>query len=232
MSKRYIIVGGSSGIGQKTIERLLEAGDSVINFSRNKPSLDSPNLTHYDHDILSNEGLPDIDGAIDGIVYNPGSINLKPFRSLKPSDFIKDFEINLIGAVKTIQKYTPHLKKSENGSIVLFSTVAVGTGMSFHSTVAASKGAVEGLTRSLAAEFSPDIRVNCIAPSIVDTPLASRFLSTPEKIEASAKRHPLNKVGSVEDIAAAVTYLLSHESGWMTGQILSIDGGLSSIRSL
>ncbi len=232
MPRRFLVVGGSSGIGLETTKKLTSEGHEVINMSRTSPSLSSELLSHHSVDVLGEENLPDLDTSLDGLVYCPGSINLKPFRSLKASDFQKDFEINVLGAIKVIQKYLKALKEAQNSSIVLFSTVAVGTGMSFHSSVSAAKGAIEGLTRSLAAELAPSIRVNCVAPSIVDTPLASRFLSSEEKIEASAKRHPLNRVGNVKDVSEGVKYLLSDSSGWVTGQILPVDGGVSSIRNL
>lgn len=232
MPKRFLVVGGSSGIGLDTIKKLISEGHEVINMSRTSPNLSSESLSHHSVDVLSEDNLPHLDTSLDGLVYCPGSINLKPFRSLKTTDYQKDFEINVLGAVKVIQNYLKALKEAPNSSIVLFSTVAVGTGMSFHSSVSAAKGAIEGLTRSLAAELAPSIRVNCVAPSIVDTPLASRFLSSEEKVEASAKRHPLNRVGDVNDISEAVKYLLSDSSGWVTGQILPVDGGLSSIRNL
>ena len=166
------------------------------------------------------------------MLYCPGSINLKPFKSLKEQDYLNDFNINALGAVKIINNYLPNLKKAETSSLVFFSTVAVQTGMPYHASVAMAKGAVEGLTRSLAAEFAPNIRVNAIAPSLTDTPMASRLLSSDEKKEASAKRHPLNSIGNPEEIAKAASYLLSDDSGWITGQVIHIDGGISSLRLL
>jgi NAD(P)-dependent dehydrogenase (short-subunit alcohol dehydrogenase family) len=164
------------------------------------------------------------------MVYCPGKINLKPFARLKPEDFIEDYKIQVLGAIKAIQLLLPKLKKSSSPSIVLFSTVAVQTGFSFHSIVSSSKGAIEGLTRALAAELAPSIRINCIAPSITDTPLAGNLLNSLEKKEANAQRHPLKKVGEAKDIAHAVAFLLSEESSWMTGQIMHIDGGISNLR--
>jgi NAD(P)-dependent dehydrogenase (short-subunit alcohol dehydrogenase family) len=165
------------------------------------------------------------------LVYFPGSINLKPFRGLKESDFLNDFNINVLGAIKSIQTYTPNLQLSDKASIVLFSTVAVQTGMPFHASIAVSKGAIEGLTRSLAAEFAPKIRVNCVAPSLTHTPMAERLLSTPEKIEASANRHPLKKIGEPKDLANMVEFLLSENASWITGQIMHVDGGMGSIKN-
>ena len=168
--------------------------------------------------------------AIDGFAYCPGSINLLPFARIKPEDFVKDFELQVGGAIRILQQILPRLKKSKQSSILFFSTVAVQTGFNFHSQVAASKGAIEGLTRALAAEFAPVIRVNAIAPSITNTPLASRFLSTEDKQKANADRHPLKRIGTPEDIAGMASFLLAGESQWITGQIITIDGGISTLK--
>jgi NAD(P)-dependent dehydrogenase (short-subunit alcohol dehydrogenase family) len=148
---------------------------------------------------------------------------------LKVKDFEKDMQINVYGAIKTIKALLPKLNKNDS-SIVMFSTVAVQQGMPFHASVAAAKGAVEGLTRSLAAEFAPGIRVNCIAPSLTDTPMAARLLGNDARREASEQRHPLKRIGSPADIAGMATVLLSPESSWMSGQIIGIDGGMSALR--
>jgi 3-oxoacyl-[acyl-carrier protein] reductase len=234
MSKKYLIVGGTSGIGLALTNRLAEEGNKVFVISRKLNQLQlSENIEHHKFDVLDNtQNFPVIDDEIDSLAYCPGSINLKPFKSLKELDYLDDFKINALGAVKVINLCLPNLKKAENSSIVLFSTVAVQTGMPYHASVAMAKGAIEGLTRSLAAEFAPKIRVNAIAPSLIDTPLASKLLSNDEKKEASAKRHPLNSVGKAEEIANAAYYLLSGESSWVTGQILHVDGGMSSLRLL
>ena len=231
--KTYLIVGGTSGIGLETA-KLLSRENRVIILSRNNRNLDGlNNMEFHSADVTkSADELPQINDPIDGIVYCPGTINLKPMKSLKIEDFQNDLEINLLGAVKVINKYFNNLKSSGKASIVLFSTVAVQTGMPYHASIAIAKGAVEGLTRSLAAEFAPKIRVNAIAPSLTDTPMASKLLSNDEKKEASAKRHPLNSVDKAEEIANAAYFLLSDESSWVTGQILHIDGGMSSLRLL
>ncbi len=226
--KTTLIIGASSSIGKSLAHQLISKGEQVISISRNTPDLDY--LQSFTHDILSDSELPKIEGAIDGLIYCPGSINLKPFRGIKLQDFKNDFELNVLGAVKSIQAYTSNLQLSKNASIVLFSTVAVQTGMSFHSSISMSKGAIEGLTKALAAEFSPKIRVNCVAPSLTVTPMADKFLNTPEKIEASNNRHPLKRIGAPEDIANAVEFLLSEKSSWVTGQILHIDGGMSTLK--
>jgi NAD(P)-dependent dehydrogenase (short-subunit alcohol dehydrogenase family) len=178
-------------------------------------------------EIINIDFLPEI---LDGIIYCPGSINLRPFERIKPADFVSDFNLQVIGAVKLIQAVLPRLKKSNRASITLFSTVAVQNGLPFHSQVAASKGAVEGLTRALAAELAPTIRVNCIAPSLTDTPLAAGLLNTDIKREANAMRHPLKKIGSATDIANMAAFLISDKAAWITGQIIHVDGGMSSIK--
>ena len=177
-------------------------------------------------DTLPLEQLP---SKIDGFAYCPGSINLRPFRGLKPEAFINDFEINVMGAVRCLQSIQPLLVASEQASVVLFSTVAVQTGMSFHASVAASKGALEGLARSLAAEWAPKVRVNVIAPSITNTPLANRFLNNDTKKEKASQRHPLKRIGTTQDVAQLASFLLSDKSSWMTGQVIGLDGGMSSL---
>lgn len=233
MNKNYIIVGGSSGIGLELTKQLSEAGNHVTVLSRNSGNLGSlSNVKHIPYDVTSSE-IPEFNlDTIDGFAYCPGTINLKPFHGLKIEDFNKDFEVNVLGAIRSLQPIVKQLKKNGNASIVFFSTVAVQQGMPFHSSVAASKGALEGLTRSLAAELSPNVRVNCIAPSVTDTPLASRILSSDEKKEASGKRHALNRVGTANEVAKLATFLLTDESSWMTGQIIGLDGGMSAIRPL
>ena len=233
MTKNYIVVGGSSGIGYELTKQLSEAGHHVTVLSRSIGNLESlTNVDHIEYDVTSEES-PNLNlETIDGFAYCPGTINLKPFHGLKVRDFQQDFEVNVMGAVRTLQPIVKQLKKQGNASIVFFSTVAVQQGMPFHSSVAASKGALEGITRSLAAELAPGVRVNCIAPSVTDTPLASRILSSEEKKESSGKRHALNRVGTAEEVARLAAFLLSPDSGWMTGQIIGLDGGMSAIRPL
>lgn len=230
MKKNILIVGGSKGIGAATAQQLLAQGHHLIILSRSKPDFDG-DYQHFEVDVLNSE-LPKIDTPIDGLAYCPGSINLKPFRGLKEKDFRADLEINLFSAIKVLQHYSTNLKKAEKASVVLFSTVAVQTGMAFHASIAAAKGAIEGLTRSLAAEWSPKIRVNAIAPSLTQTDLAARLLRNEKQLEASNQRHPLQRIGQAQDIANAATFLLTDSSDWMTGQVLQIDGGMSSIRKI
>lgn len=233
MTGNFLIVGGSQGIGLALTQRLLDAGAQVAVASRHRGQLpEHPNLQHLSFDALGEE-KPEIPfEELQGLAYCPGSINLKPFKSLKDQDFEQDFQLNVVGAVRVLRAAFPKLKKAGQASVVLFSTVAVQQGMPYHSTVASAKGAIEGLTRSLAAEWAPAVRVNAVAPSVVDTPLAQRLLSSEERREGSAKRHPLQRVGEAEDIAAAAAYLLSPDSAWVTGQILGVDGGMSATKGL
>jgi 3-oxoacyl-[acyl-carrier protein] reductase len=234
MAKTYVVVGATSGIGRQVAEDLIGQGATVYALSRRGELPDGPeSLIHARCDVLAEQPtFPEIDEPLDGLAYLPGTINLKPFHLLRRQDFVQDLEVNYLGAVKTLQQYLPQLRKAESASIVLMSTVAVQTGLSFHSSVAGAKGAVEGLTRALAAELAPKIRVNAVAPSLTDTPLAASLLNQPAKRESAAKRHPLQRVGTTADIASAVCFLLWEQSDWITGQVLAVDGGLSRIRTL
>ncbi|MBU1097891.1 MAG: SDR family oxidoreductase [Bacteroidetes bacterium] len=231
--KTYLIVGGTSGIGLETVKKLTSLNKHVIVIAREKKGLIvGEGVEYFSADVTESPGvLPDISSPINGIVYCPGTINLKPFRSLKTEDFQNDFEVNLLGAVKVINKYLSNLKSAEKASIVLFSTVAVQTGMQYHASIASAKGAVEGLTRSLAAELSPTIRVNCIAPSITNTPLAEKLLNNEVKLKTSEDRHVLRRIGDASEIAELTTFLLSESSGFITGQIIKVDGGISSVKN-
>jgi NAD(P)-dependent dehydrogenase (short-subunit alcohol dehydrogenase family) len=230
-SKRNIVVvGGSSGIGLALTGRLVNSGHAVYSASR-RP-FGNENSIHLVFDALKDdlpvESLPE---KLDGFVYCPGSINLKPFHRLTDQDFLDDFQLNCLGAARCLRAALPLLKNAEHASVIFFSTVAVSQGMPFHSSIAAAKGAVEGLAKSLAAELAPKIRVNVIAPSLTNTPLASKILSSDEKQKASADRHPLKRVGTADDIASLAAFLLSDESSWITGQVMHVDGGLTTVRS-
>jgi len=227
-----LIIGSSSGIGQALAKQLIAEGHQVFGTYNKTPIASADGFAHVQSLNVLDESpdfsfLPDM---LDGVVYCPGSVVLKPFARIKPEDFVADYQLQLVGAVKVIQACLPKLKNAAQPSIVLFSTVAVQTGFNFHSLVASSKGAVEGFTKALAAELAPKVRVNCIAPSITDTPLAAALLSTDEKKEANAQRHPLKKIGKSEDLANLASFLLSEKSSWITGQILHADGGMSSLK--
>ncbi|MEZ4799581.1 MAG: SDR family oxidoreductase [Flavobacteriales bacterium] len=230
--KNYLVVGGTRGIGKKISEELSLKGFNVIATGRNIENSTLPNVHYIQWDAKEALHLNAEMQSLDGIVYAPGTISLKPFHRISREEFQSEMEVNVYGAIEVLQKCLPLLKKSEKPSVVLFSTVAVSQGMPFHSSIAAAKGAIEGLVKSLAAEWAPTIRVNAIAPSLTATDLAEKLISTPEKLDASNKRHPLQRIGTVEDIASAALFLLSEKSAWITGQVLHVDGGMSKIRSL
>ncbi|MCS6981645.1 MAG: SDR family NAD(P)-dependent oxidoreductase [Flavobacteriales bacterium] len=223
------VIGGSSGIGAKTIDILLHKGFQVWHLTRNPSSLPREGLKEEYFDVSSAQAFPQAPGPLSGLLYCPGTITLKPFHNLSLQDFENDWRINFLGAVRTLQAFYPALKAQGDASVVLFSSVAAAKGMPFHASIAAVKAALEGLGRSLAAEWAPAVRVNVVAPSLTDTPLASRWLNTPEKRQNAANRHPLKRIGSAEDAAALVAFLLSSEAAWITGQVIHVDGGLSTL---
>ena len=234
MAKHIFIAGGNSGTGLILIKRLIDGGNTITAVSRNGSELHKlEGVTHIQADPADPETeleFKESDQAFDGFVYFPGTISLKPFNRLKINDYEEDYRVNFLGSVNLIKQLLPKLKKGNDPSVVLISTVAVQTGMAFHASISAAKGAIEGFTKALAAEMSPTIRVNAVAPSLTDTPLAERLLNSDAKINSSSERHPLKRVGKPEDQAAMIKFLLSEESSWITGQILHVDGGLSTLR--
>ena len=233
--KNILVVGGSSGIGLTLLNMLASQGAQLYNASRTKCEDWPDGLIHIPVDVLSNLDLlaEQLPANLHGLVYAVGSINLKPFSRYTEDDFINDYKLNVTGAARSIQLAYRSLRNSGEASIVLISSVAAKTGMPYHASIAAAKGGVEGLALSLAAEFaSQNIRVNVVAPSLTVTSLAGNLLNTPEKREASAKRHPLGRIGKPEDIASAISFLLSAESGWISGQVLGIDGGMGNLKTL
>ena len=231
-NKNILVIGGNSGIGLALVT-LLSPDNNVYVASRSSERIDGLKVNYIPFDAtkdtIDTSLLPE---TLDGFVYCPGSINLRPFKGLKIEAFTDDFEINVMGAVKSLKSVLGLLLASTKASsVVFYSTVAVQTGMPFHSSISASKGAIEGLTRSLAAEFAPKIRVNAIAPSIVDTPLASKFLNNDVKMEKANERHPLGRIGTAKELADVTAFLLGDQSSWMTGRILQIDGGIGNLKT-
>ena len=233
--KKILIVGGATGIGRKIVENLSRLGHALTVTSRKPSAIETDTNTEVQMfdavDPLQTLEIPD---SLDACIYLPGTITLMPFHRLKREDFVHDMEVNFHGAVRALQQALPSLKRTrfESASVILFSSVAATTGMPFHASVGAAKAAVEALGRSLAAELAPKIRVNVVAPSLTDTPLASSLLADEKRVEASARRHPLNRIGDPAEVAALVEFLVSDSSNFMTGQVIGIDGGLSSIRQL
>ncbi|MGV6831685.1 MAG: SDR family NAD(P)-dependent oxidoreductase [bacterium] len=227
MKRKIIIIGGSKGIGNAIIKTLLPSF-YVVNLSRTAPELQHEDLEHHTVDIL-NDDLPDIEQA-DALIYCPGSINLKPIARLKLEDFSNDFNINVIGAVKSIQKYLPALKNGSAPSITLFSTVATKLGMPFHSSVAASKSAIEGLAKSLAAELAPTVRVNVIAPTVTNTTLAAKLLRNEKSMEMMRERHPMKKYLEPQEVASLASYLVSEDAQAITGQVFNLDAGIVHVK--
>jgi len=223
----YLVIGSSSGIGSHIASALQRSGNQVVAINRRIVSDADVSLTAD----VTVDPLPVIEEALDGLVYCPGSITLKPFRSLRPDDILRDMNVNALGTVRVLQQYYANLRRGQSPSVVLFSSVAAGTGMPYHASIAMAKGAVEALTRTLAAEWAPDVRVNCIAPSLTDTPLAARLLDSDSKRASAAERHPLKTIGDSADVAGLALSLLSSSTRFVTGQVWHMDGGISSIRT-
>ena len=225
--KNILLIGGSHGIGLSMVKELQET-HNVFVASRTDEELQHENITHIKFDVTTDElDISQLPEKLDGFVYCPGSINLKPFKMMSLDTIKDDMELNFFAMVKIVKEIISLM--NEGSSMVFFSTIAVGTGMPFHTSVAAAKGAIEGFAKSMAAEYAPKVRVNVIAPSLVDTPLAKRLLNNDKKREMMSERHPLKRVGNPEDIANAAVFLLSDKSTWMTGQIIGVDGGLSTL---
>jgi len=223
--KTILIIGGSKGIG-KALADLLKESHKVITMSRSEIENQESN-THYALDILKDE-LPDIE-ELDGLVYCPGSINLKSLTRLKIEDFQNDFNINVLGAIKAIKKYEKALSNN-NGSVVLFSTVATKLGMPFHASIAVSKAGVEGLAKSLAAEYATKIRFNVIAPTVTNTSLAARLLRNEKQQETMKERHPLKNYLEPSEVASLANYLLSDNAKSISGQVFPMDAGIVSLK--
>ncbi|UBZ13639.1 SDR family oxidoreductase [Flagellimonas marinaquae] len=227
MKKNILLIGGSYGIGLE-MAKMLSKENEVFIASRSNEHLSNIDATHIPFDAL-NEDINDkaIPEALDGFVYCPGSMNLKPFKTMGIDTIQNDMEINFIALARTVKSIINRM--NEGSSMVFFSTVAVGTGMPFHTSVSAAKGAIEGFARALAAEYAPKIRVNVIAPSLVDTPLSERLLNNDKKKGMMSERHPMKRVGNAADIANMAVFLLSSDNSWITGQVIGVDGGMSSL---
>ena len=234
---KKLILGATGSIGSSLAKKVVADGGEVHLVGRDASSLSELaselNSTYTVCDVMEENFSEKIfndlgDTPINGLAYCVGSIDLKPIKMTKKSDYMQSFNLNLVSAIEIIRRASDSLKQN-NGSIVLFSTVAVRRGFTNHSIVASAKGAVEGLTVSLAAEFAPNIRVNCIAPSLTKSKI-SNFLLKNEKIADSiAKMHPLKRLGEGNDSSSVANFLLSESSSWITGQILGVDGGRSSL---
>jgi NAD(P)-dependent dehydrogenase (short-subunit alcohol dehydrogenase family) len=241
MKREVLILGGSGGVGSALAEYLSSAGTPVHLMARNRDRLESV-ASGLEHarvstvDVLDPQSMKEVVGraadaadGIGGLAYCIGSIALKPLKAARENDFLDAFRLNALGAVIAVQAAEQGLRRG-NGSVVLFSTIAAGSGFPNHAVIAAAKGATESLSRSLAADLAPEVRVNCVAPSLLQTPLAERFTSNEATAQAIARMHPLPRLGEPKDAAAVAAFLLSPDSGWITGQVIPVDGGRSTVR--
>ena len=218
---KILLVGASSDIANELFVKY-KSEYNFIRLSSNSEFSDVENFNIQDPNTYIDEE------DIDGIVYFPGTIVLKPFKQLSLDTFENDYNINVLGLIKILKFYQSKL--SDNASLVFISTVAANIGMPFHSSISMCKASLEGLAKSLAAEWAPKIRVNCVAPSLVQTKLAKRFFRNDKQKEMMSERHPLKITGQVEDISSAIEFLLSTKSKWITGQVIGVDGGMSTIK--
>ena len=234
---KKVILGATGSIGSSLAKKLVKSGDQVHLVGREEASLSSLaselNSSFTICDVLEENFYEKItsdlkDEPIDGLAFCVGSIDLKPFKMTKKSDFMQSFNLNLVSATEIIRSLTDNLKKNK-GSIVLFSTVAVKQGFPNHAIVSSAKGAIEGLTLALAAELAPNVRVNCIAPSLTNSKMSNFLLKNEKVAEGIAKLHPLKRIGEGSDTASVAKFLLTKESSWITGQIVGVDGGRSSV---
>ena len=236
MTAPIVIMGAHGGIGEKLTKILVANGNIVHATARNSDDvIRDTNIVPYSVDVFDNDCIEstiasaDTGDGIKGLAYCIGSIDLKPLKATKNENFLNSYTLNVLGIVRALRAAEKSLKKA-NGSVVLFSTIAVQQGFANHSLISTSKGAVEGLTRSLAAEWAPDVRVNCIAPSLSDTPLAQPLTGSEKMSQSIAAMHPIPRLGTAQDSASLAAYLLNENAGWITGQVFHVDGGRSSLR--
>ena len=217
MSK-ILLIGGSSAIAQALQK---DSGKEFISLSRSEETL------NLEGDLSELDGVEELSG----MVYFPGTINLKPFTMLKEEDYIKDFNVNVLGAVKVLKKVINNLKQADGASVVFVSSVAANLGLPYHASIATSKSALEGLAKSLASEYaSAKVCFNVVAPSLTNTPMSSNLLKTERQVEANQERNPMKQIGTPEQIASAINFLLEAHNNWMTGQVIHVDGGMNNLK--